>query len=418
MTLIDRLADADPTVHQLIQREVQRQESGLELIASENFASRAVLEATGTALTNKYAEGYPGKRYYGGCEVVDEVEQLAIDRAIELFGADHANVQPHSGAQANLAAYMAIIKPGEKLMGMSLPHGGHLTHGAKVNHSGQIFESVQYGVDEATGRIDMDRVRELALAERPKLVIAGSSAYPRVIDFPAFAEIAREVEATFLVDMAHFAGLVAGGHYPSPVPHAAVVTSTTHKTLRGPRGGFILCREELAKAVNKSVFPGAQGGPLEHVIAAKAVGFGEALQPSFKTYGAQVIRNAVRLGEGLVERGYELVSGGTDTHLILVDLRNKDLTGKEAEESLGRAGIHLNKNTVPGDPRSPFVTSGMRIGTPALTTRGMGEAEMTQIADFIARILASPDDDTIARVSTEVRELAEGFALYEPAAAT
>jgi glycine hydroxymethyltransferase len=277
---------------------------------------------------------------------------------------------------------------------------------------------VQYGVDETTGRIDMDRVRELALAERPKLVIAGSSAYPRVIDFPAFAEIAREVEATFLVDMAHFAGLVAGGHYPSPVPHAAVVTSTTHKTLRGPRGGFILCREELAKAVNKSVFPGAQGGPLEHVIAAKAVGFGEALQPSFKTYGAQVIRNAVRLGEGLVERGYELVSGGTDTHLILVDLRNKDLTGKEAEEALGRAGIHVNKNTVPGDPRSPFVTSGMRIGTPALTTRGMGEAEMTQIADFIARILASPDDDTIARVSTEVRELAEGFALYEPAAAT
>ncbi len=418
MTLIDRLADADPTVYQLIQREVQRQENGLELIASENFASRAVLEATGTALTNKYAEGYPGKRYYGGCEVVDEVEQLAIDRALELFGADHANVQPHSGAQANMAAYMAVIKPGEKLMGMSLPHGGHLTHGAKVNHSGQIFESVQYGVDETTGRIDMDRVRELALAERPKLVIAGSSAYPRVIDFPAFAEIAREVEAVFLVDMAHFAGLVAGGHYPDPVPHADVVTSTTHKTLRGPRGGFILSREELAKAVNKSVFPGSQGGPLEHVIAAKAVGFGEALRPSFKEYGAQVIRNAVRLGEVLVERGYDLVSGGTDTHLILVDLRNKDLTGKEAEEALGRAGIHLNKNTVPGDPRSPFVTSGMRIGTPALTTRGMAEDEMTRIADFIARILASPDDDTIARVSTEVRELAEGFALYEPAAAT
>jgi glycine hydroxymethyltransferase len=376
------------------------------------------MEATGTALTNKYAEGYPGKRYYGGCEVVDEVEQLAIDRACELFGADHANVQPHSGAQANLAAYMAVIKPGEKLMGMSLPHGGHLTHGAKVNHSGQIFESVQYGVDDTTGRIDMDRVRELALAERPKLVIAGSSAYARIIDFAAFAEIAREVEATFLVDMAHFAGLVAGGHYPSPVPLADVVTSTTHKTLRGPRGGFILSREELAKAVNKSVFPGSQGGPLEHVIAAKAVGFGEALQPSFKEYGAQVIRNAVRLGEGLVERGYDLVSGGTDTHLILVDLRNKELTGKEAEEALGRAGLHLNKNTVPGDPRSPFVTSGMRIGTPALTTRGMAEAEMTQIADFIARILASPDDDTIARVSTEVRELAEGFALYEPAGAT
>ncbi len=417
MTLIDPLADSDPAVHRLIQREIQRQESGLELIASENFASRAVMEATGTPLTNKYAEGYPGKRYYGGCEIVDEVEQLAIDRALELFGADHANVQPHSGAQANMAAYMAVLKPGEKLMGMSLPHGGHLTHGAKVNHSGQVFESVQYGVDETTGRIDMDRVRDLALQERPKLVIAGSSAYARIIDFAAFAEVAREVEATFLVDMAHFAGLVAGGHYPTPVPLADIVTSTTHKTLRGPRGGFILSREEFAKAVNKSVFPGSQGGPLEHVIAAKAVGFREALQPSFKEYGARVIRNAVRLGEALVERGYELVSGGTDTHLILVDLRNKDLTGKDAEEALDRAGIHINKNTVPGDPRSPFVTSGMRIGTPALTTRGMGEAEMTQIADFIARILASPDDDTIARVSTEVRALAEGFALYEPVAA-
>ncbi len=418
MSLTDRLEDSDPTVHGLIQREVQRQEDGLELIASENFASCAVMEAMGNALTNKYAEGYPGRRYYGGCEIVDEVERLAIDRVLQLFGADHANVQPHSGAQANMAAYLAVLKRGEKLMGMSLPHGGHLTHGAKVNHSGQIFDSVQYGVDETRGRIDMDQVRDLAKREQPQLIVAGVSAYPRIIDFAAFADVAREIDATFLVDMAHFAGLVAGGQYPSPVDHADIVTSTTHKTLRGPRGGFILCREAFAKAVDKSVFPGYQGGPLEHVIAAKAVGFGEALQPAFKEYTAQIVRNAVRVGEALVERGYDLVSGGTDTHLVLVDLRSKDFTGKEAEEALGRAGIHINKNTVPGDPRSPFVTSGMRIGTPALTSRGMGEDEMVRVADFIARILASPDDDTVAAVAAEVRELAESFPLYATAAAT
>ncbi len=418
MTLMPSLEDADPTVFQLVQRETQRQEEGLELIASENFASRAVMDATGSPLTNKYAEGYPGKRYYSGCEVVDEVEQLAIDRALQLFGADHANVQPHGGSQANILAYLAVLRPGEKLMGMSLQHGGHLTHGHKVNHSGIIFESVQYGVDEATGLIDMDQVRELAQRERPKLVVAGSSAYPRIIDFAAFADIAREIDAVFLVDMAHFAGLVAGGHYPNPVDHAHIVTSTTHKTLRGPRGGFILCREEFAKAVDKSVFPGGQGGPLEHVIAAKAVGFGEALQPAFKEYGAQVIRNAQKLGEVLAGNGYNLVSGGTDSHLILVDLRNKEFSGKDGEEALGRAGIHVNKNTVPGDPRSPFVTSGLRIGTPALTTRGMGEDEMVKIGDFITRVLALPDDETVQAVAAEVLELTENFPLYISAATT
>ncbi len=418
MTLMPPLEDADPTVFQLVQRETQRQEDGLELIASENFTSRAVMDAMGSPLTNKYAEGYPRKRYYGGCEVVDEVEQLAIDRALQLFGADHANVQPHAGSQANLTAYLAVLQPGERLMGMALTHGGHLTHGHKVNHSGIIFDSVQYGVDEATGLIDMGQVREMALRERPKLLIAGSSAYPRVIDFAAFADVAREIDAVFLVDMAHFAGLVAGGHYPNPVDHADIVTSTTHKTLRGPRGGFILCREEFTKAVDKSVFPGGQGGPLEHVIAAKAVGFGEALQPAFKEYGAQVIRNAQRLGEVLAENGYDLVSGGTDSHLILVDLRKKDFTGKDGEAALGRAGIHVNKNTVPGDPRSPFVTSGLRIGTPALTTRGMGEDEMSQIADFITRVLGSPDDETVEAVSAEVLELTEGFPLYTSSATT
>jgi glycine hydroxymethyltransferase len=415
MTLLHTLEESDTAVFRLVQREAQRQEEGLELIASENFTSRAVMEAMGSPLTNKYAEGYPRKRYYGGCEVVDEVEQLAIDRAKELFGADHANVQPHAGSQANLTAYLAVLQPGEKLMGMSLTHGGHLTHGHKVNHSGQIFQSVQYGVQESTGLIDMDQVREMAQRERPKLVIAGTSAYPRIVDFPAFAEVARGIDAVFLVDMAHFAGLVAGGHYPNPMEHAHIVTSTTHKTLRGPRGGFILCREEFAKAVDKSVFPGGQGGPLEHVIAAKAVGFGEALQPSFKEYGAQVIRNARKLGEVLAQRGYDLVSGGTDTHLILVDLRAKSFSGKDGEEALGRAGIHVNKNTVPGDQRSPFVTSGLRIGSSALTTRGMGEEEMARIADFIARVLEASDDATIETVAAEVRELAESFPLYATA---
>jgi glycine hydroxymethyltransferase len=406
------LESADPTISELIHQEIARQENGLELIASENFVSRAVLEAMGSVLTNKYAEGYPRRRYYGGCEVVDEIEQLAIDRAKQLFGADHANVQPHSGAQANMAAYLAVLEPGETLMGLKLPHGGHLTHGAKVNASGRLFRAVQYGLDEETGLIDLDTVRDIALAERPRLIIAGGSAYARNIDFAGFAAIAREVEATLLVDMAHFAGLVAAGVVPSPVPHADIVTSTTHKTLRGPRGGFILCRAELAKPVDKQVFPGTQGGPLEHVIAAKAVAFAEALTPAFKAYAGQVVKNATALGTALLERGYAIVSGGTDTHLLLVDLRDRDYTGKDAEEALGRAGMHVNKNTVPGDPRSPFVTSGMRLGSSSLTTRGMTEPEMRRIAGFIDEVLRSPDDPTVGRVGAQVRELAQAFPLY------
>jgi len=406
------LKDVDPQIHALIRREVDRQEHGLELIASENFVSVAVLEAMGTALTNKYAEGVPRKRYYGGCEVVDEVEQLAIDRAKQIFGAEHANVQPHSGAQANMAAYLAVLKAGETLMGLALPHGGHLTHGASVNFSGSLFHAVQYGVREDTGRIDYDQVRDLARKERPKLLIAGGSAYARVIDFPVLRAIADEVGATFLVDMSHFAGLVAGGAHPSPVPHAHIVTTTTHKTLRGPRGGMILCRQDLAKAIDKWVFPGTQGGPLEHVIAAKAVGFAEVLQPSFKDYAAQVVKNAQTLAAAMVARGYAIVSGGTDTHLMLVDLRAKQLTGKEAEQLLDRAGITVNKNTIPGDPQSPFVTSGIRLGTPAVTTRGFKEAECVTVAELIDTVLTGKDDATIARVKTQVRELAGAFPLY------
>lgn len=406
------LDEADPVVHDLVQREVARQEDGLELIASENFASRAVLETMGTALTNKYAEGYPGRRYYGGCEVVDEVERLAIRRLLELFGGEHANVQPHSGTQANLAAYLAVANPGDVLMGMTLAHGGHLTHGASVSASGRLFRVASYGVRDDTERIDLDRVREVALRERPRLIVAGASAYPRVIDFAGFASIAREVEATLIVDMAHIAGLVAGGVHPSPVPHADIVTSTTHKTLRGPRGGFIICREALARAVDKQVFPGTQGGPLEHVIAAKAVGFGEAMQPAFKAYARQIVRNAAALGEGLMERGYRLVSGGTDTHLLLVDLRSKGLTGKVAEATLGRVGITVNKNAIPNDPESPFVTSGIRLGTPALTTRGMAEQEMRTIAGLIDAALSSRDDVQLSRIAGEVRDLAAAFPLY------
>jgi glycine hydroxymethyltransferase len=411
------LDEADPEVWGIIQKEVARQEEGLEMIASENFASRAVMEAAGSELTNKYAEGLPGKRYYGGCEFVDQVERLAIDRCLQIFRADHANVQPHSGAQANMAAFLAVLNPGDAFLGLKLTHGGHLTHGSPVNASGRLFRAIQYEVSEATGRIDLDRVRDLARSERPKLIVAGGSAYPRIIDFAGFAAIAAEVEAPFLVDMAHFAGLVAGGVHPSPVPHADIVTSTTHKTLRGPRGGFILCREPLARAVDKQVFPGTQGGPLEHIVAAKAVAFGEALRPGFRVYAAQVVRNAVVLGEALEERGFRLVSGGTDTHLLLVDLRPRNLTGKAAEELLGRAGIHVNKNTIPGDPQSPFVTSGIRVGTPALTTRGMREDEMRRIAGLMDAVLARPDDGTIARVAREVRDLAAGFPLYAPAGA-
>ena len=410
------LAEVDPLVHALIRREVERQEYGLELIASENFASVAVLAAMGTALTNKYAEGLPRKRYYGGCEVVDEVEQLAIDRAKLLFQAEHANVQPHSGAQANLAAYLAVLKPGggETLMGLALSHGGHLTHGAKVNFSGFLFRAVQYGVREDTGRIDYDQVRTLARAERPRLLVAGGSAYSRIIDFVALRSIADEVGAVLLVDMAHFAGLVAAGVHPSPVPHAQVVTTTTHKTLRGPRGGLILCTAEYAKAIDKQVFPGIQGGPLEHVIAAKAVALAEAMTPEFKTYGAQVVANARALGEALMARGYAIVSGGTDTHLLLVDLRPKGLTGRDAERLLDRASITVNKNTIPGDPQSPFVTSGIRLGTPGLTTRGFTEPEMARVAELIDAVLTRRDDATVARVKAEARELAAQFPLYAP----
>ena len=412
------LRDADPIVARLIDQELRRQQHGLELIASENFASRAVIDAMGTPLTNKYAEGYPGRRYYGGCEVVDQIEQLAIDRLKQLFGADHANVQPHSGAQANFAAFMALVKPGETIMGMSLPHGGHLSHGAAVNHSGQVWHAVHYGVDPATGRIDYDLVREQARRDRPKVIIAGGSAYARIIDFAAFRSIADEVGALFLVDMAHFAGLVAGGLYPSPVPHAQVVTSTTHKTLRGPRAGLILSNAEYAKAIDKSVFPGHQGGPLQHVIAAKAVAFGEALTPDFRAYARHVVDNAKTLADALVERGFAIVSGGTDTHLMLVDLRPKDLTGKEAEKTLDQAGITVNKNTIPDDPQSPFVTSGIRLGTPAITTRGMGAPEMIRIAELIDRALTHRDESTLARVRSEVEALTSAFPLYAPAGST
>jgi glycine hydroxymethyltransferase len=411
------LRTADPVIAGLVDQELARQRDGLELIASENFASRAVIDAMGTPLTNKYAEGYPGKRYYGGCEVVDEVERLAIARARQLFGAEHANVQAHAGAQANFAAFMALAKPGETLLGMSLPHGGHLTHGHSVSHSGAIWRAVHYGVDPATGLIDYDQVRDLALEHRPRLIVAGASAYSRIIDFAAFRAVADEVGASFLVDMAHFAGLVAGGVYPSPVPHAHVVTTTTHKTLRGPRGGLILSGEPLGKAIDKSVFPGTQGGPLMHIIAAKAVAFAEAMTAEFKAYSRRTVANARRLADALIERGLAIVSGGTDSHLMLVDLRPRGLTGKVAEELLVRAGITVNKNTIPDDPQSPFVTSGIRLGTPALTTRGMGLSEMDRIAELIDLVLTARDDRTVARVHGMVEDLASGFPLYARAGA-
>jgi glycine hydroxymethyltransferase len=406
------LAQADPAVARLIDAEVRRQRDGLELIASENFTSRAVLQAMGSSLTNKYAEGYPGKRYYGGCEIVDQVEQLAIDRVKQIYDVAHANVQPHSGVQANFCAYMALIPPGATILGMSLPHGGHLSHGTSVSHTGQVWKSHAYGVRPDTGRMDYDQIRDVAKQVRPNLIVTGGSAYARIIDFAAFRSIADEVGAVLVVDMAHFAGLVAGGVHPSPVPHAHVTTSTTHKTLRGPRGGLILCHAEHAKAVDKSVFPGGQGGPLEHVIAGKAVAFGEALTDDFRRYAAQVVTNAKALADALIGRGFAIVSGGTDTHLMLVDLRMRQLTGKEAEKMLGLAGITVNKNTIPDDPQSPFVTSGIRIGTPALTTRGMGTAEMVRIAELIDTALAGRNDDTFAQVKREVESLASGFPLY------
>lgn len=406
------LRDADPEVARLIEQETERQSEGLELIASENFVSPAVLEAMGSPLTNKYAEGLPGKRYYGGCEVVDRVEQLAIDRAKELFSADHANVQPHSGASANSAVCLAFLKPGDTLLGQDLSQGGHLTHGSPVNFSGLLYRAVHYGVTDA-GYIDYEMLRDVARRERPRMIIAGASAYPRVIDFAAFAEVAREVGAILMVDMAHIAGLVATGHHPTPIPHADVVTTTTHKTLRGPRGGLILCKAEHAKVVDKAVFPGSQGGPLEHVIAAKAVAFREALHPSFADYCGQVVRNAQALAAALSERGYQLVSGGTDNHLMLVDLRNKGITGKVAEQVLDRSGITVNKNTVPRETQSPFVTSGIRIGTPAVTTRGMREGEMRRIAALIDAVLSAPEDDVAhAAVRASVKSLTDAYPLY------
>jgi glycine hydroxymethyltransferase len=407
------LADTDPAIHELLVAEAERQEEQLEMIASENFVSRSVLQAMGSVLTNKYAEGYPGRRYYGGCEFVDQAERLAQNRLFQLFGADHANVQPHSGAQANMAVYYALLEPGDTILGMNLSEGGHLTHGSPVNFSGRFYKVVAYGVRPDDHRIDYDRLREQAHDVRPKMIIAGASAYPRIIDFEVFAQIAREVEAFLVVDMAHIAGLIATGHHPNPVPHADVVTSTTHKTLRGPRGGLILCRDEHAKAVDKQVFPGIQGGPLMHVIAAKAVAFGEALREDFRAYSAQVIENAQALAQGLLERGFDLVSGGTDNHLILVDLRNREVTGKDAEKALEKAGITVNKNTVPGETQSPFVTSGIRIGTPALTTRGMGTTEMRVIAGLIETAIAGRDDARVlAAVRDEVSELAARFPLY------
>jgi glycine hydroxymethyltransferase len=406
------LCETDPEIAALIEEETARQNDGLELIASENFVSPAVLEALGSTLTNKYAEGLPGKRYYGGCEVVDKVEQLAIDRAKQLFGAEHANVQPHSGAQANYAAMTPFLKPGDTFLGMDLSNGGHLTHGSPVNFSGMLYRAVSYGVTD-DGLIDYDDVRRKAREYRPKLVLAGYSAYSRVIDFACFADVAREIGAVFMVDMAHFAGLVAGGVYPSPIPHADVVTTTTHKTLRGPRGGLILCKAEHAKAIDKAVFPGSQGGPLEHAIASKAVCFKEALDPAFKDYAKRVIANARALAAAMTECGFTVVSGGTDNHLMLIDLRNRGLTGKAAQSALDAAAITVNKNTVPKETQSPFVTSGVRIGTPAVTTRGMGPAEMKRIAGLIDRVLRAVDDATVANaVREDVRALARAFPLY------
>ena len=410
----ERLAEADPEVFRLIREETRRQAEGLELIASENFVSPAVLEAMGSTLTNKYAEGYPGKRYYGGCEVVDRVEQLAIDRAKKLFGAEHANVQPHSGSQANMAAYFALAQPGDTLLAMSLNFGGHLTHGSPVNFSGKLFKIVPYGLRPSDETIDMDEVARLAREHRPRIVVVGASAYPRTLHFDRFAEIAREVGAALVVDMAHIAGLVATGLHPSPVPYAEMVTTTTHKTLRGPRGGMILTREAHAKALNSQIFPGIQGGPLEHVIAAKAVALGEALRPEFGAYQRRIVANAAALAEGLVRAGLRLVSGGTDNHLMLVDLRPKRLTGKVAEEALGKAGITVNKNMIPWDPEKPMTTSGVRVGTPALTTRGMGVPEMARVAALIGRVLDAPGDEAVlSRVRGEVKELCREFPMYE-----
>jgi len=408
---LESLKKTDPEVMSIIEEEIERQNKHIELIASENFVSKAVLEAMGSQLTNKYAEGYPSKRYYGGCEVVDKVEELAIERMKKLFNAEHANVQPHSGSNANLGVYFALLKPGDKVLGMNLSQGGHLTHGSPVNISGAYFNFAAYGVDKDTERINYEEVREIALKEKPKLIVAGASAYPREIDFKKFKEISDEVGAYLMVDMAHIAGLVAAGLHQSPVPYADFVTTTTHKTLRGPRAGAILCKAEYAKLIDKAIFPGIQGGPLMHVIAAKAVAFGEALQDSFKDYQAQVVKNAKALAQGLIEKNYRLVSGGTDNHLILIDVRNKNLNGKTAEKMLNDIGIATNKNTIPFDPESPFITSGIRIGTAAMTTRGMKESEMFEIAELISETLENKSD--LDSIKKRVYELCDKFPLYK-----
>jgi glycine hydroxymethyltransferase len=407
------LAETDPEVADAIRNETRRQADGLELIASENFVSNAVLEAAGSVMTNKYAEGYPGKRYYGGCEFVDVAESLAIARAKELFGADHANVQPHSGAQANMSVYFALLKPGDKVLGMNLAHGGHLTHGSPLNFSGKLYTIIPYGVRQDDERIDYDELDRLANEHTPKMIMVGASAYPRVIDFARIARTAKAVGAPMVTDMAHVAGLVAGGAHPSPVPHSDVVTTTTHKTLRGPRGGLVLCRERYAKDLDRTLFPGVQGGPLMHIIAAKAVCLKEAMEPAFREYQRQIVANAKRLAVSISSHGFRLVSGGTDNHLMLVDVFSKGLTGKVAEAALGKAGITVNKNAIPFDQNPPMVASGIRIGTPAVTTRGMREPEMDQIGDFIARVLAAPDDDRVlASVKAEVERLCRRFPLY------
>ncbi len=413
-TSLDMLTETDPAIAKMLHQELQRQRDHLELIASENFTSAAVLAAQGSVLTNKYAEGLPGKRYYGGCEFIDAVEQLAIDRAKELFNAAHVNVQPHSGAQANFAAFLTLLQPGDTFMGMDLSHGGHLTHGSPVNVSGKWFNVVQYGVDPETEQLNYDAIRELALQHRPKLIVCGYSAYPRIIDFEKFRAISDEIDAYLMADIAHIAGLVATGHHPNPLPFCDVVTTTTHKTLRGPRGGLIMTNNpDLGKQFNKAVFPGTQGGPLEHVIAAKAVAFGEALQPEFRTYSGHVIENAQTLAQQLQTRGFKIVSNGTDNHLLLVDLRSIGMTGKQADQRVSQVNITANKNTVPFDPESPFVTSGLRLGSPAMTTRGMGVPEFTEIANILADCLQEPDDPAVTEACRQrVAQLCTRFPLY------
>jgi len=410
---IDHIRKDDPEVASAIDAELIRQQNGLELIASENFTSRAVMEACGTVLTNKYAEGYPGKRYYGGCQKVDVIESLAIERAKKLFSAQHANVQPHSGSQANIAAYLAFLKPGDTVMGLDLSHGGHLTHGSPVNASGILFHFVSYGVTKEKETIDYQALMTAAKEYKPKMIVTGATAYPRIIDFVKFREVCDAVGAILMVDIAHIAGLVATGFHPSPVPMSEVVTSTTHKTLRGPRSGLILCPESFAKQVDKAVFPGTQGGPLEHIIAGKAICFKEAMSPDYKKYAGQIIKNTQALAQGLLKNGFRLVSGGTDNHLVLVDLRPKKITGKIAEQTLDEVGITVNKNTIPFDPEKPFVTSGIRIGTPALTTRGLKEREMSLIADLIGQVLSNVTDDKVKQaVKGQVKELCRQFPLY------